>query len=351
MKRSKIIFNRVQLISRIEEIILEAAKGKKKRPEVRKVLNNIDYYSCRIHDMLQSGRYELYPVKTTTIFDGRKERDITISPFFPNRILDHVLVDIFKPEILKGMYQYCVGNVDGKGILYGKHYTEKQVRRYQYYVKLDIRKFYPSVSAANMYAFLEHKTKDKKALQLARAVLSQSDSLPIGSYYSQWFSNFYLEDLDHYIKEGCHAKGYIRYVDDMVIFGDAVDELRNICEHVIVYAKEIKHLEIKDDYQIHRIDSVPLNFLGFKFQREKTNLRSNIFVKLNKTVRQFHHKKTLLKASRITSYLSWLINTTFGYLYYNRHIKPIIRKGFLRRFLSKFQGGKRCRHLTYQHST
>ena len=47
----------------------------------------------------------------------------------------------------------------------------------------------------------------------------------IGNLTSQWFANYYLSFLDHYVKEVLHCKGYVRYVDDHVFFSDSKQEL------------------------------------------------------------------------------------------------------------------------------
>ncbi len=38
--------------------------------------------------------------------------------------------------------------------------------------------------------------------------------LPIGNLTSQFFANYYLNPLDHFVKEKLKCQGYIRYVDD-----------------------------------------------------------------------------------------------------------------------------------------
>ena len=48
--------------------------------------------------------------------------------------------------------------------------------------------------------------------------------VPLGYFTSQWFGNFYLKALDHYIKEELHAEHYMRYMDDMVILGKSKEE-------------------------------------------------------------------------------------------------------------------------------
>lgn len=45
--------------------------------------------------------------------------------------------------------------------------------------------------------------------------------LPIGNLTSQFWSNCYLDPLDHFIKrELVHCGAYLRYVDDFAPFGD-----------------------------------------------------------------------------------------------------------------------------------
>ena len=51
--------------------------------------------------------------------------------------------------------------------------------------------------------------------------------LPIGNLTSQFFSNLYLDGLDHYCKEVLRAKGYLRYVDDFALFHDDRERLED----------------------------------------------------------------------------------------------------------------------------
>jgi hypothetical protein len=44
--------------------------------------------------------------------------------------------------------------------------------------------------------------------------------LPIGNLTSQFFANVLLDPIDHLVKETLRAPGYVRYCDDLVVFGD-----------------------------------------------------------------------------------------------------------------------------------
>ena len=53
----------------------------------------------------------------------------------------------------------------------------------------------------------------------------KAHGLPIGNYTSQVFANFYLSELDHFIKHELGIKYYGRYVDDMVIVSESKAQL------------------------------------------------------------------------------------------------------------------------------
>ena len=44
--------------------------------------------------------------------------------------------------------------------------------------------------------------------------------LPIGNLISQFFANVYLNPLDNFVKHELRVKGYVRYIDDFILFGD-----------------------------------------------------------------------------------------------------------------------------------
>ena len=90
------------------------------------------------------------------------------------------------------------------------------------------------------------KIKDKEFIQLISRVLENGGKgLPIGYYTSQWFSNFYLEGLDHLIKEQLDIKVYIRYVDDMLLVESNKRKLQKAIPTIKGYLATIK-LELKN---------------------------------------------------------------------------------------------------------
>lgn len=120
------------------------------------------------------------------------------------------------------------------------------------------------------------------------------------------------------------AKYYIRYVDDLVIFGPNKKKLHKIRTEIAKYLKEIK-LELKNNWQVFRVDDRGIDFLGFRFFRDKTILRKRNVLRIKRRVKKISKKSKLnfKDASAIISYWGW-IKRSNSYNFYNKHIKPFV---------------------------
>lgn len=130
------------------------------------------------------------------------------------------------------MYEFSCGSVPCRGVHYGKRFIKQWVmqdrKNTKYYLKMDVRKFYPSVKPDRVMEKLRRVFKDYRLLNLIGLILSKADGLPIGMLLSQVFANFFMTDVDHYIKQELKAVHYVRYMDDMVVFGRNKKELHKM---------------------------------------------------------------------------------------------------------------------------
>ena len=181
--------------------------------------------------------------------------------------------------------------------------------------------------------------------------------VPLGYFTSQWFGNFYLKALDHYIKEELRAEHYMRYMDDMVILGKSKKKLHKIHAAIETYLNDNLDLEIKGDWQVFRFEypvfdkggnpvldkdgkqvtkGRMLDFMGFQFHHDRTTIRkSNIEAarrKANHISKQ--DKISWYNASVMLSYMG-LFKHTDTYNYYVEYIKPKINVKKLKRIVSK----------------
>lgn len=141
------------------------------------------------------------------IYDGitRKER-VIIVPTMEELIVQHNVVNALKPMFCKGMYEHSYASLPGRGAHKGKQVIEKWIRtdakNCKYVLKMDIRHFFDTVPHDKLKAKLRKTIHDEKMLDLLFRIIDVTDvGIPLGFYTSQWLSNWYLQGLDHYIKE------------------------------------------------------------------------------------------------------------------------------------------------------
>ncbi len=122
-------------------------------------------------------------------------------------------------------------------------------------LKMDIRHFFESVDHDVLKAWLKKKIRDERMLYILELIIDGSEvGLPLGFYTSQWLSNFMLQPLDHFIKEQLKAVHYIRYMDDMVVFGKNKKELHRIQQEIERFLREKFNLQMKGNWQVFRFD-------------------------------------------------------------------------------------------------
>lgn len=245
-----------------------------------------------------------------------------------------------QPVIMRGMYQYNCGSVPGRGTSYGQKALRKWLdndrKNTKYCLKMDISKFYPSVDNEVLKQMFRRKIKDNNCLWLIDKIIDSNKGLPIGNYTSQWFANFFLEGLDHFIKENLGVKRYIRYVDDLVLLGSSKKKLHKARAAIAGYLESI-HLKLKGNWQVFKVDTRDIDFLGFRFFRNKTILRKRNALRIRRRFRKISKKKALnyKDACAVISYWGW-IKRSNSYNFYNKYAKRLVSLSKARRAVSYY---------------
>lgn len=169
--------------------------------------------------------------------------------------------------------------------------------------------------------------------------------LPLGFYTSQWLSNWYLQGLDHYIKEELGAIYYIRYMDDMVIFGSNKRKLHQMRVKIEEYLNNNLGLKLKDNWQVFRFECTvkgkhigrDLDFMGFRFFRHKTILRKSIMQRCTRKAKKISKKEhvTVYDARQMLSYNGYL-KATDTYDMRKEWIEPYVNFDRLKLLISRY---------------
>ena len=249
MKRYGRLWDKVLTYENIEEAARLSALGKKNKRNVRRFFSNYEQNLEYVFDILQSGKFSTAGYHEKTIYEPKK-RVIYILPFFPDRIVQHAIMNIVEPIWDKLFDYHSYSCRKGKGIHTAMCYTNKLVNSFKYVAKNDISKFYPSMRHDKAMYFIERKIKDKRVLDVFDNVINSIEgdtNIPIGNYMSQWIGNLYLTELDRLIREKLPSNTMVRYCDDFLLFSNDKKELS--------YS-----MSVVEDY-IH-------NTLGMKFSKK-----------------------------------------------------------------------------------
>lgn len=222
---------------------------------------------------------------------GQKARDLGI-PTLNDHIIGWMIIETIRPIIQHGMYEHSYGSIPGRGIDAARKTVERWVqhdKKSKYFVKLDIHRFYANIDHDIIMERFRRVIKDDKVLEvIAKAVNMAPKGVPIGAYPSQWFGNFYLTVLDHYItqqlyktrrgKRTNYARHYLRYMDDMLLIGSSKSDLAKAIRAISKYCQNELKLEIKHCWEIKKLDEYPVDIIGYRFYQDHTEMRGNIFL-------------------------------------------------------------------------
>ena len=293
MKRVGNLYNKMLNKKLITAVILNGSIGKKKRQDVKTVLEDVDGYTDKIYALLEYETYTPTPPKIKVIHDtsSGKEREINIVPYFPDGIIHQLAAEVMKPVLMRGMYAHSCASIPKRGNMHAIKYMKKHLHNdhkgTKYCAKMDIHHYYQSISVDLLMAKLERKIKDRKFLSLVRTIIESNpkEGLSIGFYINQWLANFFLEDTDHFICTLDGVNYYIRNMDDLVLMGANKKKLhiavRAIAEHL-----EADGLRLKDNWQVFKVDSRGIDFVGYRFFHEYVLLRRRNFLKLARQCRK-----------------------------------------------------------------
>lgn len=341
IKRYGFLYEKIYTRENISAAIDRAAHKKKKRRAVRRVLENKEDCIDEIQYLLITQTYRPSPYREKIICEGanQKKRHISIPKFFPDQIIQWAILLQIIPILRKGMDPLTCGSIPGRGRDYARKYIqrwlEQDPKETKYCLFLDSHHFYESIRHDLLKAMLRRKFKDLKLLNLLDLIIDSATGLPIGNVTSQWLANFYLQDTDHFIREQLHVRHYARYMDDMIILGPNKRALHRTFGAIQKQLGELG-LTVKSNWQIYRVDSRGIDFLGYRFFHDKTILRREVMLRISRKVRRTAKKKTWNphNCKSILAYRGWFKRTN-SYGCYQKWIKPYINvrkmKGVVRR--------------------
>ncbi len=274
MKREGYVIQRAADPENLRQAFWRAQRGKKDRPEVIAFRDHLDEELSAMRKGLIKGGLVL---GRQTVFGIRDPKPRLIcAPAFPERVLHHALVAVVEVNLEKFAIDDSYACRPGKGSHRAVLRAQSFSRKSRSYLKLDIARFFDSISHDLLLKFLARRFKDQDFLGLVSEILghhqvSRARGLAIGSLMSQHLANFFLGYLDRFVKEELRCQHYLRYMDDFVLWHDQSSELRMYLRRIREYLSERLQLDLKDSVLIG--DSARgMDFLGFRIWPQRLGL-------------------------------------------------------------------------------
>lgn len=354
MKTYRNLFDRFASFDNLALAYRAARRGKRQSADVARFELEWESEILAIRCDLLADRYQFGRYRRFTVREP-KERLISAAPF-RDRVVHHALVNVLEPIYESRFIHDTYACREDRGTHRAVLRCQEHARRYRYVLKADVSKFYQTVDHEMLLGILRRQVRDKRILSLLKAVLAGYDTgseyyhafqgddlfspfrargIPIGNLTSQFFANIYLGHIDSIIKREMHVQGYVRYMDDMLLFSDDREQLRAWRSALRAGLADLRLLLHPEKCGIiNAKNGIP--FLGFRvFPQHRLLLGAGVRRFVRRTRKQIKavERGNLEYAALNRSIRGWISHAEFGDSY-------ILRRTILSRLVTRGQGGR-----------
>lgn len=312
-------------------------KGKRSRRDVTRFLEthpDLDRLAERIADEIREGRYRdtrityfnrVEPISGKHRVIGRES--------VRHQIYDHVAVMALQPLFDAKVGRWQTASIPNRGTIDARRAIKRWTRERssKWFVKLDVRKYYPSIDRPTLKAMLTRDVGDPILLRLVFHLIDRyqgDNGLNIGSHLSQWLANYYLSHAYHWIESPAmtiertsRRTGEITrrrlithqlwYMDDLLLIGTSKRDLKIAARRIVRYLKDALKLDVHEEWNCKRLDLEPIDMVGYTFRPHgRVNIRSGVFLRARRTFNRARRRPmTEQLARRCCSYYGYLRNS------------------------------------------
>lgn len=287
------------------EAYKQCRRSKQQKGEVIRFEIDLGRNLVKLRKEIITKKYKLGNYRIFQIYEPKK-RIIEALPFKDRVVIRCFCTHVLKPKIEKKLIYDNTACREKKGTSFAikrlekflKHEYYKEKNNHIYFLKCDISKYFPSIDHDILINLLEKVgfSIDEKWL-IKKLITEQPNQkrkgLPLGNQSSQWFALLYLNKVDRLIKEKLRIKGYVRYMDDMILIHREKEVLRNCLLEIEKLCEKDLNLQLNGKTQIGLVKN-GIDFLGYRHIL-KENGRIERRLRGSSKVRLKRHLKTLKK--------------------------------------------------------
>jgi retron-type reverse transcriptase len=271
----------------------------------------------RIQEELQTGTYRPGEFRTHRISEP-KPRLISAAPY-RDRVVHHALMNVLEPILDRHFHPHSYACRQGKGTHAAADRLQALMCGHRYALQGDVRKFFPSIDHEHLKATFRRLIKDRRVLWLMDLIVDSSNEqeavqewfegddlltpgerrrgLPIGNLTSQWFANWMLNDLDHFVTSRLGIGAYVRYCDDFILLHNDREVLKDVAVRVRERLADMR-LRLHEQKLFVRPVRAGLTFVGYRTWPTHRLVRKE-------NVRRFRRRVRWLRQAYAEGVIDW----------------------------------------------
>lgn len=285
MKRKGNLYKNIYNFDNIIKAYNEVCKNTKNKRKVAIFRSYKCMYISRIYEILKNRKYKVGTYNVFTIYEPKERR--IVSQNMQDKVVNHLVARyILYPALLPCLIDSNVASRKNmgtnKGLLYFKDFYRKSKIKYKnfYILKCDISKFFASINHSVLKEKLKSKIKDKDALKIVFDIIDvEKSGLSIGAMTSQVLAIFYLNDMDHFIKEQLKIKYYVRYQDNFLLFHPSKQYLKYCLT-------QIKNFLEKEDLKLNKKTKIYKSTSNFIFLGRSKKQKYSKYREINRKLKK-----------------------------------------------------------------
>lgn len=267
MKRRRIDLEHVADFANLAEAAHKAARQKRRRPAVQAFFRNLDQDLNDLSRDILEQRVPEARFRRFRIFDPKQR--IIHAACFRDRVLHHAVMNLAGPVLDRALAASSFACRPGKGIHSAVAHVQDKIRKYPWYVKIDIEHYFDAIDHRLLLQLLSRRFKGHGFMALIDRILASHHTvpgkgLPIGSLTSQHFANYYLDGLDRHILETLGALAHARYMDDIVWWCADKPAAKQMLARVDAYIRQNRLVRIKPASVQINSSRHGITFCGFR---------------------------------------------------------------------------------------
>ena len=296
-KNSRHIYDEAVSYENLFKMWKTVRKTCKNKPLLMAFSLNLHANLGKIEQELKTRSYRPHRFRTFMIFEPKPR--LVMSQLIRDKIVNHFVANFFLLPLLEDcLIDQNVATRKG----FGSAEAMRQLKAYfasilakhpgqkVYALKVDVSKYFYSIEHEKLMRMLRKKILDKDVLWLIKLLIDETDKpyinrsiqkfnrrfstdipeyrrgrgLSIGAMASQFLAIYFLNELDHKIKEELRCRYYLRYMDDLLVLSTDKNELRKILDWLTVELEKLG-LTVNPKSRIYNCAD-GFVFLGFRYR-------------------------------------------------------------------------------------